>query len=98
MGLVTSEALAAGLPYVNSAIPPTVEITKGGKGGLLYAPGNWRELAEKLVVLLSDKKVYQRCLDEQSSLLKDFSLDAMCSKIEKVYDAVIRGRGKAEEK
>jgi len=89
MGLVTIEAIAAGIPYVNSAIPPTVEITRGGKGGLLYEPGNWRELAEKIVILLNDKKLYARCVGEHNALLGDFSLDAMCKGIERAYTGVV---------
>ncbi|MEK6960917.1 MAG: glycosyltransferase family 4 protein [Nanoarchaeota archaeon] len=89
MGLVTIEAIAAGIPYVNSAIPPTVEITKGGKGGLLYEPGNWRELAEKIVILLTDKKIYAKCVGEHDSLIGRFSLDSMCKGIEQVYTGVV---------
>lgn len=85
MGLVTIEGIAAGLPYVNSAIPPTIEITQGGKGGLLYEPGNWRELAEKLIILLTDKKEYQRCIDQQAELLGGFTIKVMVDKIEQVY-------------
>lgn len=89
MGLVTIEAIAAGIPFVNSAIPATVEITKGGKGGLLYEPGNWRELAEKLVILLTNKIEYVRCVQEHEDILKEFSLDVMCKKIEQVYMSVV---------
>lgn len=89
MGLVTIEALAAGVPFVNSAIPATMEITHGGKGGLVYEPGNWRELADNLILLLKEKDEYQRCLKEHEELLKEFSLNVMCDRIEAVYMSVV---------
>ncbi len=86
MGLVTAEAIAAGLPYVNSAIPPTVEITEGGKGGLLYQPGNWEELAEKIINLITNERLYGRCRLEQKKLLRKFSINVMLEKLSWVYE------------
>ncbi|MFH1055420.1 MAG: glycosyltransferase family 4 protein [Candidatus Altiarchaeota archaeon] len=51
-GISVIEAMALGVPYVASDIPAVREATRGGRGGLLYAPMNVAELASKLKVAL----------------------------------------------
>jgi len=65
-GMVTIEAMAAGLPFVNSDIPATREITGGGIGGLLFEPKNIEDLAEKIVLTLGAQNV-----SDHQSLQKD---------------------------
>jgi glycosyltransferase involved in cell wall biosynthesis len=59
-GLVTIESMAVGTPYVSSDIPPTREITQNGQGGFLFKPKNPRDLADKILKLLKDKKLYSQ--------------------------------------
>ncbi|MFH0853304.1 MAG: glycosyltransferase family 4 protein [bacterium] len=59
-GLVTIEAMAVGTPYVSSEIPPTVEVTQNGIGGILYPPGNISELTQALLSIMTDKKYSQQ--------------------------------------
>jgi len=47
-GMVVIEAMAAGIPYVASDIPPIREVTSKGIGGLLFEPTNCEDLALKL--------------------------------------------------
>ena len=46
--MVVVEAMAAGVPYVASDIPPIREVTKGGLGGKLIRPLDPEDLAEGL--------------------------------------------------
>ncbi len=47
-GIVVIEAMAAGIPYVASDIPPIREATQGGVGGQLFTPLDAHDLAERL--------------------------------------------------
>ncbi len=56
-GMVIIEAMACGLPYVASDIPPIREVTNGGIGGLLCKPKNCEDLALKIKKLLSGESL-----------------------------------------
>lgn len=88
-GLVTAETMAAGLPYVNSAIPATVEITQNGQGGLLYEPGNTDQLAKKIICLLSDKKLYFQKQLEGQRFAKRYDWSHIASQTLKIYQTII---------
>lgn len=53
-GLVTVEAMRRGLPVVAAASGGTLEILRDGVDGLLFEPGNARDLAEKLERLIRE--------------------------------------------
>ncbi len=59
-GLVNLEALACGLPVVASAIGGIPEFVTDERTGLLFAPANHRELAEKLRRLYEDPELARR--------------------------------------
>lgn len=84
-GLVTIEACACGVPYVNSDIPPTKEITQGGQGGYLFEPKNPRELAEKITILLKFKKRYHQKQKEALSLAKNYDWSIIAKQTQDVY-------------
>ena len=54
-GMVTLEAMAAGLPVVASRIGGLADIFEDGIEGYHFAPGNADDLAEKLKLLLDDE-------------------------------------------
>lgn len=54
LGLVNPEALASGLPVVASAIGGIPEFVEDGTTGLLFAPGDHRQLAAHLRRLMDD--------------------------------------------
>ncbi len=57
-GIVILEAMACGIPYVCSDIPPLKEVTNNGQGGLLFKVGDSKDLAEKMLSLLKDLKMF----------------------------------------
>jgi glycosyltransferase involved in cell wall biosynthesis len=54
-GMVTVEALAAGVPTVGFAALGTQELLQNGRYGLLAAPRNSQELANQVDVLWKDE-------------------------------------------
>ena len=53
-GRVTVEAMLAGKPVIGAASGGTVELIQDGKTGLLYEPGNYKELALKIQYLFEN--------------------------------------------
>ena len=89
-GMVTIESAAAGTPYINSAIPATIEITRNGLGGLLFNPEDIEDLATKLEILLEDKDLYLQKQKEALELSQDFDWKKISDNIEKVYAEILK--------
>jgi len=93
-GMVVVEAIAAGIPYVASDIPPIREVTMGGVGGLLFEPKNYKELADAISKLLDDKKMRDKLSEAGKELVKRrYTWDVVSREYEKVYIELLRYRG-----
>ena len=57
LGMVLIEALFRGTPVIGSRAGGIVDIVKDGETGLLAEPANPRDLAEKIITMLSDKEM-----------------------------------------
>jgi len=55
--MVTAEALASGLPIIVSRVGGLREIVREGLNGFSFNPRDWRELSEKMLLLLEDQKL-----------------------------------------
>lgn len=55
-GIATLEAMAAGLPFLNSDIPVHREIAQKSQAGLLFD----NDLSEKIKLLIADKNLYKK--------------------------------------
>ncbi|MBW2970725.1 glycosyltransferase family 4 protein [Candidatus Woesearchaeota archaeon] len=84
-GITVVEAAASGVPFVISDIEPFREVSKGGKGGLLFRQRDIADLAKKLEMLLKDKKLYERCKKEGKKLASEYGWQEIAKKIEEVY-------------
>jgi len=85
LGLVTIEAMACEVPFANSNIPPTVEATEGGKGGLLFKVGDYRELAQRIIKLIEDKKLYRKCVQQERKTAEKYDWKNLVRQAEKAY-------------
>lgn len=90
LGIVTIESLAAGTPFVSSDIPPTREITKGGKGGLLFAPKDYHDLAKKITKLLGDKELYKKKQAEAFELVKNYDWSIIAKQTEDAFTKILK--------
>ena len=84
-GMVVIEAMASNVPYVCSNIEPFKEVTENGKGGLIFKAENYKDLADNMIELLKNKKLYDRKKKEGKELVRKYDWDIIVKKIEKVY-------------
>ncbi len=88
-GIATLEAMSAGLPFVNSDIPVHQEIEKASHAGLLFKSGDYHDLADKLEILIKDKKLYSKLSNNALFFAKKYSLDRMVRETEKIYENLL---------
>jgi len=91
-GMVVIEAMAAGIPYVASQIPPIVEVINNGVGGLLFQPKNYKDLATKIKVLLEDEKLYTKLQRNMDEFVKRYDWVKIGREVEEFYHQVINQR------
>jgi glycosyltransferase involved in cell wall biosynthesis len=84
-GMVLLEAMAAGIPYVASDIPPLREITQGGIGGFLCPPNDPQDLAEKITEILSEYATANQKRDDVNRYLDRFDWQRLAIGLEKYY-------------
>lgn len=89
-GIATIEAAAAGIPYVVSDIPVLREVTNGGRGGLLFEPGNPNDLAQKIEKLFVSKKLYKQKARQALDLAQNYSWQEISRQTEKLYKNLLR--------
>ncbi len=85
-GLVTLEAMAAGVPVVVSNSGGSPEIVRDGVEGFLFAPGDEKNLARKLDCLLDSAGLRQEMgLRGSQRAAESFSRAKMLDRTEEVY-------------
>ena len=87
-GIVQIEAMAAGLPVVNTALDSGVPfVSQNGITGLTVAPGDADSLGDALNLLLNDDALRQRFGQAaQKRAAEEFSLAKMTARLLDVYD------------
>jgi len=91
-GLVTVEAMAVGTPYVNSDIDTNVEVTNHGKGGLLFDKNNSKDLAAKIIRLLTNKRLYRTKILEGKKLAKRYDWGEIAKQTEAIYKKALESK------
>tara|TARA_Y100000034_G_scaffold132832_1_gene196761 strand:- start:423 stop:1568 length:1146 start_codon:yes stop_codon:yes gene_type:complete len=85
-GIVIIESMASRTPYVSSDIPVLREVTREGKGGLIFKRKNYKDLAEKIKLLIKDKKLYSKKVKEEEKEVKKYEWRKISEKINKIYN------------
>lgn len=85
-GMVTLEAMAAGVPVIGTAAGGTVEILEEGKLGYLFAAQDAADFVRAFIAMSSDAALPQRLEAAREAVLRKYSAAAMC----KAYHALLQ--------
>lgn len=88
-GLVGIEAMSVGRPIIGSNVGGIPEWLDDGKTGYLVEPGNPEQIAEKVIMLLSNRKLLEQMGKNARKRAEQFSIEKHVEKLEKVYLEVI---------
>lgn len=91
-GMVVIEAMASGIPYVASNIPPIKEVTNNGVGGALFTPKNHEELAYNIKNILTDEQLRENLIQSMSNFVKRYEWEKLSDEIEEYYKLIIDQR------
>ena len=95
-GIVVTEAMALGVPYVASDIPTFVEVTKEGIGGLLFRSGDAGHLAATIGRLLDDEALRAQSSRAGLEWSKQYAWADVAEQTADIYEEVVqRGREQA---
>lgn len=89
-GMAAAEALAAGLPVIASRTGGLKEIIAEGLNGLLFQPGNWRALAEKIILLLKNSEMRKRMRNAARKSARRFSPEHIALHYTQAYLLALR--------
>ena len=86
------EAMAAGVAVVASNVGGNPEIVRNGIDGLLFESNDMVGLSSRLKSLIGDPSLMAAIgLAGRERVVREFSIDAMIARYEKVYDSVFSG-------
>jgi len=83
------EGMISGLVVVATPTGGTTEILRDGENGLLFAPGDAEDLAQKIVCLAADPKLRRRlAVAGQRTVIERFTMMKMMDEIESYFQEV----------
>ncbi len=88
-GLVALEAMSCGLPVVASQVGGLREFIENEKDGFLVKPGNSKEIAEKVKLLINNKNLYQRISKTAREKALKYDIKKQAKKIKVLYDKLV---------
>jgi phosphatidyl-myo-inositol alpha-mannosyltransferase len=91
-GIVTAEAMAAGVPIVASDIDAFRQVLRGGEAGDLFATGDARDLARVAGRLLDDPARRSKLSAAALAAVAEYDWSVVAREVLSVYETVILGR------
>jgi glycosyltransferase involved in cell wall biosynthesis len=87
---VIPQAMAAGLPVVANGVDGVCEVIDEGKNGFIIPPHNVELMADKIVLLLSDRALCKQLgAAGKKTAQQEFSVVEMVKKIEALYEELL---------
>jgi D-inositol-3-phosphate glycosyltransferase len=88
-GMVTIEAMAAGLPVLGTRVGGTAEIIKEGQTGLLYPPADTQACAQAVLRCIDNPEWAQHLgQDAQQEAIRTYSHERQCELTEQIIQKV----------
>jgi phosphatidylinositol alpha-mannosyltransferase len=91
-GIVTAEAMAAGLPIVGSDIPAFRDVLRGGQAGELFVTGDPHDLARVTARLLDDPARRAELSVAALDAVAGYDWGIVAQSVLSVYETVVLGR------
>ena len=91
-GIVCLEAMACGKPVVASNVGGIPFVVKDGETGLLFECGNAKDLAEKILILLENKKLREKMGKAGRERAEEFTWDKIAEQTVEVYKEILQMR------
>jgi phosphatidylinositol alpha-mannosyltransferase len=91
-GIVTAEAMAAGVPIVASDIPAFRQVLRGGRAGELFTVGDPADLARVTARLLDDPARRAQLSVAALDAVADYDWGVVARNVLSVYETVVLGR------
>lgn len=88
-GIVMLEAMASGLPVIGANAGATPEIIKNGVNGLLFGPGDHKDLVKR-ILRLTDARLRKRMSANAVRVSMQYSIKKVVQIQEKIYKQVVR--------
>lgn len=85
-GLAAVEAMAAGLPVIASNVPGLASVVDGY--GLLFKPGDAKDLADKILTLWNNEIERERVVSLCKQRAKIYDIQTMKEKFEEIYTSL----------
>lgn len=92
-GIVNLEAMASGLPIVATHVGGVPEIVIDGKNGFLVEPGNPKQIAEKVLLLLESNELRHAISIQNRKTAKYFRWEEVSQRLERIYQDAINRSG-----
>lgn len=92
LGIAALEAFGLGLPVVATAVGGLKEIVMDKKNGLLVESMNLSALADAMICLMTDEKLYEVCVDGARHTAKQFEWEMCMRSYEEVYRLILLPR------
>lgn len=89
-GMAAAEALAAGKPVIASRTGGLEEIVIDGVNGLLFTPGDHRELGDKILKLLENRGLRSRMAEVSRETAKRFKPENIADRYIEIYRSLLK--------
>jgi len=89
-GLVILEAMACSLPIIGVNKLAVPYVVKHNENGFIAQPGNYKEIARYMDILLKDRRLREKFGKESLRFVKKFSLKDIINQLEDIYQRLKR--------
>ena len=86
MPMVILEAMSYGMGIVTSNVGGIPQLIKDGTEGYICTPGDYKNIAEKLIKLIEEEEILQSCGEgARKKVIEQYSFESHISKLREIY-------------